>query len=36
MNAAIGIGDCKEFNGVIGPCKKAKRNDKGRDLLQTY
>ena len=36
MNAAIGMGDCEELNDVLGSYGIAKRNEKGRDLLQTY
>ena len=36
MNAAIGIGDCEALNDVLGPYGMPKRNEKGRDLLQTY
>ena len=36
MNATIGIRDCEALNNVLGPYGMPKRNEKGRDLLQTY
>ena len=36
MNATIGIRDCEALNNVLGPYGMPKRNEKDRDLLQTY
>ena len=36
INANIGRGDCEELEDVMGPYGLDGRNEKGRDLLQTY
>jgi hypothetical protein len=36
MNAQVGKCDCEEYDAILGPFGIETRNDKGRDLLQTY
>ena len=36
MNASVGRCDSEELSDVLGPFGLNKRNDKGRDLIETY
>jgi exonuclease III len=36
INAQIGVCDCDELNDVLGPFGIETRNEKGRDVIQTY